>query len=94
MTRKRSDLTPACAHYGRRAGHLSHFFLSHATRMAESKPLTRLISASRELTMPAGISVAAIAVEGIIIATPRLDSDPIKKFPKLFIHKNLNSTEN
>jgi hypothetical protein len=38
--------------------------------------------------------VAAIAVEGIIIATPRLDSDPIKKFPKLFIHKNLNSTEN
>jgi len=54
--------------------------------MAESKPLTKLISASSEFTMDAGTSAAAITVPGIIIATPKLDSDPIKKLEILFIN--------
>ena len=66
----------------------SHFRLSQATSQAESKPVIILIRASRELTMDAGTSAAALAVSGIIIATPRLDSDPIKKLPMLFISIN------
>mgnify|MGYP001767271748 CR=1 FL=1 len=82
----RSGLIPVCAHYYRNDGHfLSHLFLIHATRMAESKPLTKLIRASIEFTMDAGTSAAAITVPGIIIATPKLDSDPIKKLETFFI---------
>jgi hypothetical protein len=62
--------------------------------MAESKPLIRLIRASSEFTIPAGTSAAAFAVWGIIIATPKLDSDPIKKLPKFLMSFFLNSDGN
>lgn len=72
-------------HYDFFKSFFPHFRLNHATSMAESKPLTILTRASTESTTLEDAVSATSAEPGRETETPRLVSEPTKKFPMLFI---------